>query len=336
MSPEGAPEPGLITLRTRGPFSLAASTRFLEHPSPAAGTHSSPQPDHLHLAFVVDGTESAAGVCLQPLDGGVRLEVAGPVDREIVARQVERTLSLDVDGSGWPAVGRRDPVIGGLQERYPGLRPVLFYSPYESAAWALISHRIRITQASTVKARMTEALGDEVVIHGDRLRAFPAPRVLRTLQEGTPGFFGAKVARLRALAEAATDGRLDAARLRALPVDRALDELKALPGVGDFSAQLILIRGLGLTDALPTAEPRLLRAVALLYDLAGPPDGETLTAIAEPWRPFRTWASVLLRTWLEDETGEISGRRPVDRSRVAGAGRSCGQASKRRKMATAF
>lgn len=315
MTAERASEGQPITLRARGPFSLAASTRFLEGFSPAAGTHSSPQPGHLHFAFVVDGTESAAGVCLQPVDGGVRVEVAGAVDPDAATRQVERILTLDVDGSGWPAVGERDPVIGGLQERYAGLRPVLFFSVFESAAWALISHRIRIVQAAAVKARMAATLGEEVVIHDDRRRAFPAPGVLRGLDEGTPGLFGPKVARLRALGEAAIEGRLDAGVLRALPFDQALDELKTLPGVGDFSAQLILIRGVGLTDALPGAEARLRRAIALLYDLPGGPDDEALAAIAEPWRPFRTWASVLLRTWLEDETGEISGRPQVGRGR---------------------
>jgi DNA-3-methyladenine glycosylase II len=58
--------------------------------------------------------------------------------------QVARILSLDLDGSGFAAVGRADPVVAGLQRRYPGLRPVSFWSPYEAAAWAIIGQRIRI------------------------------------------------------------------------------------------------------------------------------------------------------------------------------------------------
>jgi hypothetical protein len=54
-----------------------------------------------------------------------------------VREQVARILSLDVDGTGFPEVGRRDPVVGGLQARWPGLRPVGFFSPYEAGAWAL-------------------------------------------------------------------------------------------------------------------------------------------------------------------------------------------------------
>jgi DNA-3-methyladenine glycosylase II len=50
-------------------------------------------------------------------------------------------------------VGERDPVVGEVQHRYPGLRPVGFWSPYEAAAWTIIGHRIRITQAAAIKGR---------------------------------------------------------------------------------------------------------------------------------------------------------------------------------------
>lgn len=71
-------------------------------------------------------------------------------------RQVERILSLDVDGAGFPALGDRDRVVGDLQRRYPGLRPVQFHTPYEAAVWAIIGHSTQMTQAATIKARPTE------------------------------------------------------------------------------------------------------------------------------------------------------------------------------------
>lgn len=79
-------------------------------------------------------------------------------------------------------------------------------------------------------------------------------------------------------------------------------------GIGDFSAGLILPRGAGAPDALPNAEPRLARAVALAYGLSRPATSEQIRAISENWRPYRTWVTLLLRIQLEDETGEITGR----------------------------
>jgi DNA-3-methyladenine glycosylase II len=290
----------------RGPFSLAASAAFLEGFAPAA--HRGAEPGHLHLAFVPDGEEAAAGVCLRQSDTVVVGEAFGEADPDAVRDQVARILSLDVDGAGFPAVGRRDPVVGGLQDRWPGLRPVGFFSPYEAAAWALMVQRISIVQAARLKARMTADLGEAVDVHGDPRRAFPGPARLAGLG-GYPGLTARKVGYLRSLGEAAMDGRLDAARLRALPREQALALLRELPGVGDFSAELVLLRGAGDPDHLPVHEPLLRRAVALAYGLEGPPDDARLTGLAEAWRPYRTWVVLLLRFLLEETTGEVRGTR---------------------------
>jgi DNA-3-methyladenine glycosylase II len=304
----------------RGAFSLAASIRFLEGFTPAA--YRGPADSALELAFPVEGSWRTVGVRVRQdagdgtaggtSAGKVTAEIVSPAEpgAELVAAvhaQVERILSLDVDGSGFPAVGERDPVAGEIQRRYPGLRPVGFWSPYEAAAWTIIGHRLRITQAAAIKARMAEQLGEPVTF-GDRVvHAFPAPARLAGL-DTFPGLAGRKPEWLRSLARAALDGQLDAARLRAMPHEDAMADLKKLPGIGDFSAGLTLLRGAGNPDAVPNQEPRLARAVALAYDLPGPATPEQILQISENWRPYRTWVTLLLRTQLEYETGEITGR----------------------------
>ena len=95
----------------------------------------------------------------------------------------------------------------------------------------------------------------------------------------------------RSVAHAALDGQLDAARLRGMPRETALKELKTLPGIGDFSAGLILLRGAGDPDAVAYHEPRLALAVADAYGLPGPATTGQLTEISENWRPYRTWVT---------------------------------------------
>jgi len=299
-----------FSLVPRGPFSLTASIRFLEGFTPAA--HTGPAESALDLAFPVEGSWQTVGVRVRQDAGDVTAEIVSP-DKpgpDLVAavhHQVERILSLDVDGSGFPAVGERDPVVGEIQRRYPGLRPVGFWSPYEAAAWTIIGHRIRITQAAAIKARMAEQLGEPVSFGGRVVHAFPSPQRLAGL-DTFPGLAGRKPEWLRILAEAALDGQLDAARLRAMPHEEAMADLKKLPGIGDFSAGLTLLRGAGDPDAMPGQEPRLARAVALAYGLPGPATPEQVLQISEGWRPYRTWVTLLLRTQLEFQTGEITGR----------------------------
>jgi DNA-3-methyladenine glycosylase II len=299
-----------FTLVPRGPFSLAASIRFLEGFTPAS--YSGAPDGALELAFPAEGSWRTVGVRVSQAGETVNAEIVSPAKpgADLVAEvrpQVERILSLDVDGSGFPEVGERDPVIGEIQRRYPGLRPVGFWSPYEAAAWTIIGHRIRITQAAALKARIAERLGEPVSFGGRVVHAFPSPQQLAKL-DAFPGLAGRKPEWLRSLAQAALDGQLDAARLRAMPPGEALADLKKLPGIGDFSAGLTLLRGAGAPDAVPSAEPRLARAVALAYGLPGPATPEQVQQISENWRPYRTWVTLLLRTQLEDQTGEITGR----------------------------
>src|SRR5258707_2591699 len=116
-----------FVVSARGPFSLSASTGFLEGFTPAAFTGMAGQP--LELAFPVERTWQTAGVRVLEHPGGVQCEVIspaapGPEALAAVRAQVARILSLDVDGSAFPAVGDREPLVAGLQRRYPRLRPV--------------------------------------------------------------------------------------------------------------------------------------------------------------------------------------------------------------------
>src|SRR5271163_5341717 len=100
------------------------------------------------------------------------------------------------------------PVIGALQRRFPGLRPVLFYTPYEAAAWTIISQRIRMTQAARVKARLADQLGDR--------GAFLAPARLAQLTAPQQGLTTRKFDQRHTLAAAAHDGALTREQLRAM------------------------------------------------------------------------------------------------------------------------
>ena len=306
----GDAEPtGRFELQPVGDYKLGASVRFLEGFAPADYQAGS-EPDRLRLAFVADGMgegDCYAGAYIYQDGGTVMVETYGEAEPARVRDQATRILSLDVDGRGFPEVGERDPVVGELQRRYPGLRPVLFWSPYEAAAWAIIGNRIRIVQAAKLKARMSRELGEAVRLRGEESDAFPGPSRLAGLED-FPGLFGRKAEWLRALAVAARGGKLDVPRLRSMPAREALDGLKKLSGIGSFAAELILLRGTGEPDHLPTNEPRLARAVAMAYGLDHPPSVEELREISENWRPYRTWVALLLRTMLEDETHEITGK----------------------------
>ena len=260
----------------------------------------------MRLAFVLDGYREQVGVEVRqdatggahgPLHGPVHGTVHGVTGEAAVAaarRQVARVLSLDADGRGFLDVGRRDPVIGELQRAAPGLLPPLFYSPYEAAVWSVMSARRAARQMADVRARMSARHGRVFELAGRSQAALPTPSQLLRIRE-FPGLSADKIARMHGIATAAQRGILDAERLRALGPDIALQEAQHLKGIGPFYASLITIRAVGFTDVLPRDEPIIRELVTRLYRLPSLCTPERFEEIAEPWRPYRTWASVLVR-----------------------------------------
>ncbi|MGI5502161.1 DNA-3-methyladenine glycosylase family protein [Lentzea sp. CA-135723] len=264
-----------VEVAVQGPWSLATSRMFWEGFTPSALP--AREGEALRATFLVEGEWRRAEVSVTQRGPTARLSLSGQGDLDAAAAQVCRFLALDVDGRAWPDVGSRDPVIAAAQSALPGLRPCGFYSPYEAAAWSVLSQRIRMTQAAVLKASL---LRDGV---------FPTPAELLTLDLDLPG---RKPEYLRAVAEAALDGVLDGATLRAMNPAAAVLAVQQVKGLGPFAAELVVLRGANAPDAAPHNEARLTDEVAHLY-------GRPLAEVSEAWRPYRTWAAVHLRAMRE-------------------------------------
>jgi DNA-3-methyladenine glycosylase II len=287
-------------LTMRGPFSLRAAAEFgfgpnEGQPRPANGAAAT-----MPLAFAVDGGQGYAGAVIRQsardAELEVDLELRDGATAEAALRQISRILSLDHDGGQFAALGRADPILGALQRAHPGQRPVLFCSPYEAAAWAIISARRPAAQAARVREALGRQLGESFELDGSAQSAFPQPRHLLELGDQFPGLSFQKLARLRDVAGSALDGQLEVPRLHELGPDRAWLEVQRLPGLGPFYAGLVVLRASGFADALlPMGEPKVLAHTARFYGLAAPPDLAAFAELAERWRPFRTWAMVLVR-----------------------------------------
>jgi DNA-3-methyladenine glycosylase II len=226
--------------------------------------------DALRLHFLVDDWSGPARVVLRQPDTVVTGTVEADNEPRAIA-QAARIVSLDHDGTGYAEI--EDPIVQELQRASGYLRPVLFHSPYEAAAWSIISARTGHAQS----VRLRDALGE----------TFPKPEELLRV-EALDGLPQSKIPRLHGIARAALEGSLDREPLLALDPDDAYARLQELPGIGPFYAGLILIRAVGTTDVAPKGEPRLENAVQARYR-------RPIDEVSDGWRPFRTWISVLMR-----------------------------------------
>lgn len=322
MSPH-EPAPALrehFVIVPRGPFSLARAADVIAHFPPL---RHQPKTDDgvVRLGFVADRTFEPIAVSIQTADylGVLRIEVhraassmesiaaSNPND---VRKQVARIFALDVDGTSYPEIARRDPELAPLMKQLEGLRPVSFTSPYECACWAILSQRISTSQAANVVRALVETHGPKIETSGGPVGIFPPPAKLLELDAGLPPI---KLERLHGVAQAALDGELDAATLRALPEDEAMKRLRALPGIGEFWAAGIWLRACGVTDRFPD-EPISIAALGALHGLGDRPSAEAIAELTARYRPFGMWIAFLLRVAInrgvlgDDALGDIAGR----------------------------
>jgi len=290
-----------FTFKPRGPFDLLFQNQYFN------GWPTLPDnPTTIAMTFPIEGWHGSAVVTLHQNQNSVlEIDVHGKTDHEAAKNQALAAMSADEDASDWPAVGKRDPFVRTLQEKYHYMRPTKFHSPYEAAAALIIGHRITVRQARIIRAQIAEQYGEAITVANNTYYAFPMPQKLLEITS-FKGLNDTKIQRLHAVAQAALDGLLDTKYLRSLPVEKALKELETLPGVGPFFSQGILHRGAGVADSF-THDDLTYHAIQVAYDLPETPTTEQVLAIADKWRPYRMWVIVLMHVWVY-ESGNLPKR----------------------------
>jgi DNA-3-methyladenine glycosylase II len=289
-------EQGRFSIPVRGPFSFEAA-RELQCGFLRGSRSCGADPDTVRLAFPRDGSFDVVGVELTRSGARVEGRVTGASDGGPIGEQVARVLALDHDGQRFAEVVDADPVLRKLWSERPGFRPVVSYSPYVMAGWAVLSQRLRMEQAAALQVRLAQAAGDTVELGGEPVASFPRPQSLLKL-DGFAGIASEKWRRLQVIARAALGGELEVSALMSRPYAQSRQRLLGLHGVGPWTADAILLRGCGPVDVLARSEPTLHAAVAHAWGLAEVPDDDQLEAIAERWKPFRTWVSVfVISSW---------------------------------------
>lgn len=181
-------------------------------------------------------------------------------------------------------LGATDPVLAALIARHGPCRLRRDDDLFTGLCDAIVSQQVSVKAANAIFERFRALCPDGIT-----------PECVRGLSPETlraAGLSRAKAAYVCDLAERVADGRLDLAALDALDDDDVIARLTAVKGIGRWTAEMILLFHLGRPDVLPVDDLGLREGFRRAYGLSERPDAATMTAIAEPWRPWRsagTW-----------------------------------------------
>ena len=289
---EAKPGDGIaVTLGYRPPYDVREMLQFLQQRG-IAGVEQIDQSTHTvaRTLRLDDDTRGWIACRFEPEQHRVQVRVADSLAPQLprVIARVRAWLDLDADPAAIHAVlGADFPALAGL--RVPGT-----LDGFELAVRAVLGQQVTVAAARTLTTRLVERFGTPLATPIDGLtRLFPSPAALAAASGDELGQLGVvrqRQAAIHALAQAVSSGQI---RLHAgADVAATMDALKALPGIGAWTADYIALRALRWPDAFPSGDVALQKALS--------PDGQRLTARAaegraERWRPWRAYA--VIRAW---------------------------------------
>jgi AraC family transcriptional regulator of adaptative response / DNA-3-methyladenine glycosylase II len=209
-----------------------------------------------------------------------------------IMQRLRHALDLDAD----PA--QIDPGLSALPvPARAGLRVPGAMDGFETAARIVLGQQVSVAAARTLARRLAEAFGETVETpFADLNRVFPSAQVIAAANAESIGRLGIvrqRVRALQALALEVAQGRIELHA--AAPLEATLDALLALPGIGEWTAQLIAMRVLAWPDAFAASDIGVLNAL-------GTRDLAQVQAMAEAWRPWRAYAVMRLWQTLENKS----------------------------------
>jgi len=242
------------------------------------------------------------GLAPDPVEPFVALRVTGlggdATWLASVVRAARRLFDLDADPSSVDSVIAGDPVMRHHVRATPGMRVPGAVDGFEIAVRAIVGQQVSVAGARTTLGRIAERFGDALATPtGSIVRLFPTAERLADAPRDGLGMPGKRADALRAVARAVASGELDLSGTA--EVEPTVETLRAIQGVGEWTAAYVAMRALGHPDAFPASDLGVRRAFAML---GLPDDLGSIHRYAERWRPWRAYA--VMHLWgLEADRG---------------------------------
>lgn len=259
----------------REPFDFPALVEFLG-PRAIAGIE---QVDAVRYRRAFSLARQAGSFTVMPGRAGLAVEVEYPDPRALlqILERVRRMFDLAADPHTIAAAFGRDATLGPRIRRRPGLRLPGAWDPFELSIRAILGQQVSVKGASTLCGRLVARLGDG---------GFPRAETLAEADIGSiVGLPRKRAEAIRAFSQGVAAGEIDLSAGADAAVFR--ERLRAIPGLGDWTAQYISMRAFNDPDAFPASDLGLLKA-------SGAQSPRELLEMAEAWRPWRAYAAMYL------------------------------------------
>lgn len=218
----------------------------------------------------------------------LRVSVRGAAGRDVRAAAkgvLSRALGLDIELAGFYRMARRDARLAPLVERFRGLKPPRFPTVFEAVVNGIACQQLSLTVGIILLDRLCRLCG---LRSPSGAHAFPRPRDVAALAPAQLRALGFNRNKVRALLELAraVDGGFDLEELAEVDDQAVVERLVALRGIGRWTAEYVLLRGLGRIAMFPGDDVGARTNLARWMKLRTPLDYDRVRQLARRWQPY--------------------------------------------------
>ncbi len=218
---------------------------------------------------------------------------------EVATDKVAWILGVGQELEPFYASAQGDPAMAAITQRFHGLQMPHTASVFEALVLAILGQQIATNVARIIRTLLIETYGPRQTIDGETYYAFPRPETLAALR--VEDLRGMKLSQRKAeyvhgIACTALDDPEFIEGLHHLDDEAVVRQITSLRGVGNWTAQWLLIRALGRPDALPLGDLALRRVVSRLYFQDEPLNDTQVEEFCRRWSPYRTYATTYMFT----------------------------------------
>lgn len=232
-------------------------------------------------------------IVAENLNGG-KLNVAW---KHAIHNFVVDWFDLDRDLGPFYKMAANDLILNEVVKTYDGLRLMSIPDIFEAVSWAILGQQINLNFAYRLKERLVKKYGKSFKHKGNTYYAFPAPETIAKLSPDDlrPYQISQRKAEyLIGVAKLMAQGALDKDALLKLPPKTAKLNLIKVRGIGNWTANYVIMKCLRYPDGFPLEDVGLHNALKLKLNLPTKPDLATIKKIGNKWQPWRGYATFYL------------------------------------------
>jgi len=216
---------------------------------------------------------------------------------------VEDWFDLNTDLKQFYKLAKKDALLAPLIKQFYGLRLIGIPDFFEAISWAIIGQQINLTFAYSLKKRLVEKYGQQSIYKKQAYFLFPTPASIAQLtpEDLRPMQFSQRKAEyLIGVAQLIESGQLSKEKLSQLDFESAKKELVKIRGIGNWSANYVIMKCLLNPDAFPIEDVGLHNAIKKQLQLDQKPSLESIEQMATAWKGWKGYATFYLWQSLLD------------------------------------